>query len=370
LARNENFEIAVPVWLLADPEWVRVQHERMQRPEGVRASDVEWLRNFEEARYIEYRLKPYIDVAAVNPFNDIEVAKGVTFRLTSNGRGFRGPDVPPKRPGRLRIVTYGDSSTFGWGVDLEHTFQARLAERLAERGHDAEVLNFGMPGYNSEHGLRVQRYYATDLRPDVVIVGFGANDIRDGLQTTEEALNADETWLAGVAWGMRRLESVKALRRAIFSVYDPFTGLKGAGTGGAPRRPRVTSVPEPMFRRNLRWMAREARERGASVVFLSVCAPDPYREATILTADLERAPVVDAVERFRDLADDLKAHRLYADDVRYYEELYGPEAMEENWRYYVTTDGCHPNRAGHRIIADALAGAVLRAMTGQSAASR
>ncbi len=36
--------------------------------------------------------------------------------------------------------------------------------------------------------------------------------------------------------------------------------------------------------------------------------------------------------------------------------------MEDSWRYYVTTDGCHPNRVGQSLIADALADAVASAL--------
>lgn len=380
LARNERFEIAVPVWLLSDPGWVQVQHDRLQGPRGVKAADVAWLRYFEEARFIQYRLRPEIDVRAVNPFNDIEVAKGVTFRLASDARGFRrrpaaeavpaadrrapaplrNEDTPRARTAgarrALRIATLGDSSTFGWGVDYEHTFQAQLEARLRQRGVAAEVLNLGMPGFTSRHGLAVQRYYAADLEPDVVIVSFGANDGRFGLQTADEALDADETWMAAAAWQLRRLESFKLLRRALFSVYDPFAGL--ATAEGAAPRPQVVSVPLPQYRRNLQRMAGLARQGGAEVVFLSVCAPDDYRQTMIELGRQRAIPVVDAGALFRDLADDLRDGRLYPDDVAYYRHLYGEEALQENWRYYVTTDGCHPNRAGHRIIADALVGAV------------
>jgi lysophospholipase L1-like esterase len=381
LARNERFEIAVPVWLLSDPAWVQVQHERLQRPRGVRAADVAWLRHFEEARYIQYRLKPGIDVRAVNPFNEIEVAKGVTFRLASNARGFRrrpaaGNGAPPSsqsadpRPERtagagrtLRIATLGDSSTFGWGVDYEHTFQAQLEARLQQRGVSAEVSNLGMPGFTSRHGLAVQRYYAADLDPDIVILSFGANDGRFGLQTADDALDANETWIAAVAWQLRRLESFRLLRRAIFSVYDPFAGL-GTGEGAAPR-PQVVSVPLPQYRSNLQRMAGLARQGGAEVIFLSVCAPDEYRQAMIELGRHRAIPVVDAGALFRDLADELRNGTLYPEDVAYYRHLYGEEALEENWRYYVTTDGCHPNRAGHRIIADALLGAIETVMAGR-----
>ena len=71
-------------------------------------------------------------------------------------------------------------------------------------------------------------------------------------------------------------------------------------------------------------------------------------------AETEGVPLVDALELFRDHLDDLRHNRLYADDVRFYEELYGLEAMSKQSYLYVTTDGCHPGRAGHSLVADAL----------------
>lgn len=363
LARNGNYEIALPVWVLADPGWVHGQRERLNSARGVRAEDVEWLRHFEEARYVHYRLKPNIDVAAVNPFNDIEVAKRVTFRLTSNQEGFRGPEITRRNhdarprnvggeaPRPLRVVTFGDSSTFGWGVDLEHTFQAQLADRLRALGHDAEVLNFGIPGYTSRHGLGVQRHYAKDLAPDVVVIAFGANDGRESLQSADEELSVDDRWVSGVAWRLRRFETFKLLRRAIFSVYDPF--LRSDGQVQASR-PTVPSVTLAEYRSNLLAMERAARAGGAEVVYLSVCAPDAYRDEMLALARERRVPTVDAVNLFRNLADDLRDGTLYPEDTDYYRQLYGQDTLDANWRYYVTTDGCHPNRAGHRIIADAL----------------
>ena len=46
VARNENFEIGVPVWLLGDENWVDIQRVRLEEPRGVRAEDVEWLSHF------------------------------------------------------------------------------------------------------------------------------------------------------------------------------------------------------------------------------------------------------------------------------------------------------------------------------------
>jgi lysophospholipase L1-like esterase len=79
-------------------------------------------------------------------------------------------------------------------------------------------------------------------------------------------------------------------------------------------------------------------------------------------ADRRDVPMVDALELFLTHLDALRAGALYPEDVAYYERLYGADAMAANWRYYVTTDGCHPNRAGHGLIADALVPAVERAL--------
>jgi lysophospholipase L1-like esterase len=49
--------------------------------------------------------------------------------------------------------------------------------------------------------------------------------------------------------------------------------------------------------------------------------------------------------------------------VRYYENLYGLAAMEAKWQLYITSDGCHPNRAGMSVIADGLAEAIGGAST-------
>jgi len=108
LARNKNFDIALPVWLLADSNWVRNEYDRLQEPKGVKAADVAWFAHFEEARYIQYKLKPRVDVQAINPFNDIEVQKNVTFRITSNKAGFRTREFTRKKAGTFRIVTLGD----------------------------------------------------------------------------------------------------------------------------------------------------------------------------------------------------------------------------------------------------------------------
>ena len=180
VARNENAQIAVPVWLLADQAWVmdrRAERVGVER-EPVAAEDLAWMYHFEEARWIQYRMKPHVDTRVVNPFNKIEVEKNVTFRLHSNSDGFRGDEIPAKQPGVTRIVTIGDSSTFGWGAEPEHTFQHILETKLNERQPGRyEIINLGIPGQDSRHGLGMLRHYALPLQPDLLVISYGSNDL-------------------------------------------------------------------------------------------------------------------------------------------------------------------------------------------------
>ena len=102
-----------------------------------------------------------------------------------NSRGLRAPELPRrKRPGVRRVAVLGDSCTFGFlslskGVFDTPRPYAGLLQDLADRklGPDrVEVINYGMIGYTTYHGLRALRREALPDDPDVVVIRFGWND--------------------------------------------------------------------------------------------------------------------------------------------------------------------------------------------------
>jgi len=108
------------------------------------------------------------------------------FKARINNLGFRGRDVPAARRTRHRIVTLGDSFTFGWGVDVEDSWPRVLEVRLQERGIDVEVANLGQPGgYPAQYAEVAERALPL-LRPDLVIVALNQAD--DLAQTLREGL--------------------------------------------------------------------------------------------------------------------------------------------------------------------------------------
>lgn len=374
VARNEDAQIALPVWLLADEVWVADRQSKMERSGGepIAAADVAWLYHFEEARWIGYKMKPDVDVQAVNPFNPVEVDKGVTFRLASNSASFRDREFRAKPLGTLRIVTLGDSSTFGWGAEPEHTYQRLLEERLrAALSRDVEVLNLGIPGHNTAHGLGILRHWALELDPDIVIVSFGANDPRWVPTATAEVLATDDTLVGAARFALLELRTYRMLRKLVFTLANPLRandedaadGASDPATATSGRSDLVRAVDLDAYQANLEeFIDTAAREADAATIFLSVCTSERAYAATMRdVAAAREIPALDVRALFSEHIDALEAGELYSDMVDHYRQLYG-DLFEQRRAYAVTSDGCHPHRVGHSLIADALVPLVRQAL--------
>jgi len=93
-------------------------------------------------------------------------------------------------PAPKTIVAFGDSYFSGFGVEPEQSFPAQLERALRARGHNARVINSGVPGETIEDGLR--RLDATlAARPDLIILELGANDGEQGLDPAVSRANLD-----------------------------------------------------------------------------------------------------------------------------------------------------------------------------------
>jgi hypothetical protein len=102
------------------------------------------------------------------------------YPLRTNSQGMRDREYTIERPSAstVRIVGIGDSGMWGWGVAQEENYLAVLESNLNHRagGIPYEVLNFGVPGYDTLQELETLRAKALKYRPDVVIVGWCDND--------------------------------------------------------------------------------------------------------------------------------------------------------------------------------------------------
>ena len=134
-----------------------------------------------------------------------------------NSLGLRDDDEVPreKPPGERRVLVLGDSLTFGNGVATPETYAARLQAILREREPGVRVLNSGVPGWDVHQELDYLRERGLALQPDVVVVGFFANDVRPRLEDPAAAIGVDPRGRAELG-GVRGLvpdELVYAVKR-------------------------------------------------------------------------------------------------------------------------------------------------------------
>jgi len=89
-----------------------------------------------------------------------------------NSQGTRGPEFQvAKPPGILRILSLGDSRTFGWGLSDSETYSARLQALLEERlRRKVEVINAGVNAWSYSQMLVYFRDPGLRYQPDVVIL--------------------------------------------------------------------------------------------------------------------------------------------------------------------------------------------------------
>ncbi len=247
----------------------------------------------------EYRYAPL----EPDPHRGSVLRPGASFQHNGrvahiNSLGMRGPEVGPRRPGVLRVLCVGGSSTYGLVIrDDDSTWPAQLGRELRARGIEAEVLNAGVPSWtlrSSQTNLEM-RLYA--LEPDVIVVCHTFNDLvapASNYVGDSFAEDASELW---------RPWRSSALLRGI--------GRKLDRISPEAKSDHVDPALAEAFERNLRRMVVRGRANGAVVVLTTEphCLR-PTLEASRIAkvpglepwysfyCTLEYPPLLEGVERF------------------------------------------------------------------------
>lgn len=104
----------------------------------------------------------------------------VDVPVVTNSHGFRDPERSiAKGANTFRILSIGDSITFGMGVRFDAVYSQQLEKVLNAtfRSPRFEVINMGVAGYNTRQELIALKEKGIRYEPDLVILGFYWNDI-------------------------------------------------------------------------------------------------------------------------------------------------------------------------------------------------
>lgn len=221
-----------------------------------------------------------------------------------------------KKP--LCIVALGDSITKGArpakatiaAVLPEETFCALLEKELNAQGQKASVINSGIPSNRTDQGIDRLKADVLDHKPDVVLIMYGTNDSCYDTGKTEPRLS-----LADYEKNLRAM--IGDIRKA----------------GATP----ILMTPPPLkngwgFPRNS--------------VYVKTGSNGPlgtYAEACRKIAAQEGIPLIDNFEIWSAKGNDFVAARL--------------------------PDGCHPNAAGHKVLAETILPVVLKHLPSQKPTS-
>jgi lysophospholipase L1-like esterase len=196
--------------------------------------------------------------------------------IVVNSAGFVGDELLAEGPDLWRIVAVGDSNTFGHGNQVD-TYPAKLAHILRGRPSRQvryEVVNAGIEGLDSEFTLRRLRSKVLPLRPQVILIYVGWNDLMkfDPLGQTVDSHVASASRVIDGLW------LVKGLRKLIFLKLRPH--IDPPAVGPESRTGRFREFVPDRFVRNLESMLDESRAANARVVVMTL-STSVYEDMTL-----------------------------------------------------------------------------------------
>jgi lysophospholipase L1-like esterase len=101
--------------------------------------------------------------------------------ISINSRGFRGKEFSAEKGDAYRIVTIGESTTFGSTLRAnDRPWPEALEELIRDRLHLArpvQVINAGVPAYHLRHNLARIPVDILPLKPDMIISYHGYNGL-------------------------------------------------------------------------------------------------------------------------------------------------------------------------------------------------
>lgn len=104
------------------------------------------------------------------------------YVLKSNSKSLRDYEYTyEKKKNNFRIIFFGDSFTFGQGVELQYTIAKQLEKKMQKQFgvSRVEVINMGMEGYGTDDCYNLLIHEGYKYQPDLVIYVFNITDFND-----------------------------------------------------------------------------------------------------------------------------------------------------------------------------------------------
>lgn len=249
------------------------------------------------------------------------------YMEVSNSLGFRDYEHD-KSSDAYRILVLGDSVTSGHFIQrYTDAFPALLEEELKERGVDAEVLNFGVNGYNTQQEIEILKDRGLVFAPDLVVVAYCLND---RVRSDGGLLNMLLTIGKGKRPSWTKLGNILGKSQLARMLEYRYRASQS-----------ITSEYQPLFRDTV---------------------DESFQELHRLSEDKGFAPLIAILPDFRDLdSDSLRgdysavAELADKSSLPFLQTLPLVQECKDKGAGRLYRDHYHPTAAGHKCIAKGLA---------------
>lgn len=266
--------------------------------------------------------------------------------------GLRDREFSRNKPDNVfRIVVLGDSVTYGLFVPRDQTYAKRLESLLNRSAGDTaqryEVLNFGVPGYNTTRVAETLRARALAYLPDLIIYGYVLNDPQsytvevESLRTLQDrrGIDGQELFVSKILRVLSYSKVVTLLRVAPSFLREPAFGAQWTGSGIEYLQHLHEGAPFESVRRGFVNVAESA----------SAQSPVPVIVTIFPTSDIESTDY-QLLDVHAHVAAEAKANGMYVLDLAP-AFLQSRQVLEEK----TFVDFLHPNSVGHKIAAESIA---------------
>ena len=319
-----------------------------------------------------WKLRPNVQLDVRNNVYQM-TGEPMRWKIETNAAGFRGPWLAEDRnQAEPLVVCLGDSCTFGFRVGQEQTYPSQLQAYLRAQGLPrAVVLNCGVPGYSSFQGARVAQQVLSRVRPDFVVMAFGANDLEPALWTDLQR-SGQNVQLPGA---LSRLRS----RLGVARLFDRlFRSQRVAPDASIPSQRRVG---EEQYAANLLAMITTARQVGAEVMVgdLIFAAPVYAKQIERLVREqhvehldgrrliqegLEQILAGTRFQQQRAAIDQFWDTELAKYNFVYYSEQYYQRLLSipqwQGYLRYLLVEPVHPSPLGQQLISEQIGSWILK----------
>jgi GDSL-like Lipase/Acylhydrolase family len=288
------------------------------------------------------------------------------FRATINSRGFRGKEFSDeKKPGVIRVITLGESSTFGFYARDDETYPHYLEQLLNAQcnGRSFEVINLGIPHLRSNHVRSLFLAEALPLQPDVITYYQGINDNLP----LEFDINTDDRRDAGVFWPFEKAYDVARNRLLAVKFFDDLLNrsIKREQFSEKQVRQHAERLREP-FLSNVSGIHQESKRRGIVFVVATQQAQSLIVKDREKLRGLSYEAEVDLVKQkvaqegaLTRRERDFYAHNLLMHDLRHWASTNGVPLVDVikilDGERDVLVNWVHLSRRGNEVIAGSFA---------------